>query len=218
MNHPRQTADSMAKRVMRFDELKAKGIPIMFIDSMIPNHYRMNYAVIGDTASENPDFENQRAITEPHNFQIGMGWAPPGHGPAWHTHDYIESFFILKGPWRFYWGNDEDPDQPDGYFDLNEWDMISLPPGMYRRFEYIGDQIGWFFAVLESHRVFEGKDPIWPPKIVQQAAEIGYRADENGKMLHPDSYAQDKAAHNERLLNMFRQYTGMDLSDFQPPK
>jgi len=71
--HPRQTADSMAKRVMRFDELKHQGIPLMFIDSILPGHWRMNYAVIGDTASENPDFTGQRAITDPHKFQIGMG-------------------------------------------------------------------------------------------------------------------------------------------------
>lgn len=218
MEHPKQTAETMAKRVMRFQELKDKGIPIMFIDSLLPNHYRMNYAVIGDTASENPDFEIQRAITEPHNFQIGMGWSPPGHGPAWHTHDYIESFFILTGPWRFYWGNDPDPAKPDGYFDLNEWDMISLPPGMYRRFEYIGDRIGWFFAVLEAHQVFTGKDPIWPPKVEQQAAEIGYQADDKGKMIHPPSYQDDKAAHHARLLALFRQYQGVDLRDYVPPK
>ncbi len=218
MAHPKQTADSMAKRVMRFRELKDKGIPIMFIDSLLPNHYRMNYAVIGDTASENPDFEIQRAITDPHNYQIGMGWSPPGHGPAWHTHDYIESFFILKGPWRFYWGNDADPDQPEGYFDLQEWDMISLPPGMYRSFEYIGDEIGWFFAVLESHQVFTGKDPIWPEKVEAQAAEIGYQADDKGKMVHPPTYTQDKVEHHARLLQMFKQYQGINLEDFEPPK
>lgn len=218
MDHPKQTAESMAKRVMRFDDLKSKGVPIMFIDSILPGHYRMNYAVIGDTASENPDYEGQRAITEPHNFQIGMGFAPPGNGPAWHTHDYIESFFILKGPWRFYWGNDPDPDRPDGYFDLNEWDMISLPPGVYRRFEYIGTEIGWFFAVLEAHQVFTGKDPIWPPKIEAQAAAMGYQADDKGKMIQPASYAQDKQTHYQRLLDMFKAGTGVDLADFQPPR
>lgn len=218
MEHPKQTPESMAKRVMRFDDLKAKGIPIMFIDSLLPGHYRMNYAVIGDTASENPDYEGQRAITEPHNYQIGMGFAPPGNGPAWHTHDYIESFFILKGTWRFYWGHNPDPDQPDGFIDLNEWDMISLPPGVYRRFEYIGSEIGWFFAVLESHRVFEGKDPIWPPKIEEQAAAIGYHADDQGKMVHPPTYSHDKTAHQQRLLELFKAHTGVELKDYQPPR
>lgn len=218
MDHPKQTAESMAKRVMRFSELKDKGVPIMFIDSMLPRHFRMNYAVIGDTASENPDYSIQRAITDPHNYQIGMGWAPPNCGPAWHTHDYIESFFILKGPWKFYWGNDDDPEKVEGEFTLNEWDMISLPPGMYRNFEYVGDQIGWFFAILESHKVFDGKDPYWSPQVERAAADIGYHADENGKMVQPEDYEAQKAAHQSKLLDMFHELMGVDLKDWQPPR
>jgi len=42
MNHPKQTQESMAARVMRFDELKHKGIPILFIASMLPGHQRLN--------------------------------------------------------------------------------------------------------------------------------------------------------------------------------
>lgn len=129
-DYPKQTHESMSKNVAYFEQFKHKGIPLMFIDSVIPNHYRMNYAIVGDTASENPDFENQRAIATPHNFQIGMGWAPPGNGPHWHTHDYVELFVPLKGPWRFYRSNDPNPATPDGEgsFLLHEWDIISLPP------------------------------------------------------------------------------------------
>jgi len=216
MEHPKQTAESMAKRVMRFTELKEKGIPLMFIDSILPNHWRMNYAVIGDTASENPDFEIKRAITDSHRYQIGMGWAPPMCGPAWHTHDYIESFFILKGPWRFHWGNSDDPDEAEGYFDLDEWDMISLPPGMYRRFEYIGEEVGWFFAVLESHKVFEGKDPYWAPKVENAAKAAGFEANEKGKMVHPDNYEELKSQQYEKLTNMFKDLTGSSLEDYKP--
>ena len=218
MEHPKQTQESMAARVMRFEELKQKGIPIMFIDSMLPRHMRMNYAVIGDTASENPDFSIQRAITEPHRYQIGMVWAPPGCGPAWHTHDYVESFFMLTGPWTFYWGNEDDPDKVEGEFVLNAWDMISLPPGMYRSFEYTGDEIGWIYAVLESHEVFEGKDPYWSPQIEDEASAIGYEADERGKMVHPPNYEAQKAAQSEFLLKTFRERTGVDLQDFRPPQ
>lgn len=215
-DHPKQTAETMEKRVMRFDELKHKGMPLMFIDSILPGHWRMNYAVIGDTASENPDFEVQRAITDPHNFQIGMGWAPPGCGPHWHTHDYIEMFFILEGQWRFIWGYDEDPEKPEGEFILNKWDAISLPPGVWRRFEVCGDSIGWFFAVLESHKVFEGKDPYWPPKVVQQAEELGFVADEKGKMVHPENYDELKAAQYDKLVNMFNEMTGTPLESYRP--
>ena len=218
MEHPRQTQESMAVRVMRFDELKHKGIPIMFIDSMLPGHMRMNYAVIGDTAAENPDYSIQRAITEPHNYQIGMAWAPPGCGPAWHTHDYTESFFVLTGPWTFYWGNEDDPAKVEGEFVLNAWDMISLPPGMYRSFEYSGDEIGWFYAVLESHKVYEGKDPYWSPQIEQQASDNGYRADARGKMVHPPDYESQKVQQNEFLLRTFRELADVDLADFRPPE
>ena len=218
MQYPKQTQDSMAARVMRFEELKRKGIPIMFIDSMLPGHERMNYAVIGDTASENPDFSIQRAITEPHKYQIGMVWAPPGCGPAWHTHDYVESFFMLTGPWTFYWGNEDDPDKVEGEFTLDAWDMISFPPGMYRGFEYTGDSIGWIFAVLESHQVFEGKDPYWAPKLEADAKANGYASDASGKMVHPPDYEAQKARQDERLRGMFRELTGVALEDFRPPQ
>lgn len=214
--HPKQTAGSMAGRVMRFDELKHKGIPLMFIDSILPGHWRMNYAVVGDTASENPDYRAQRAITDPHKFQIGMGWAPPGCGPHWHTHDYVELFFILEGQWRFVWGNDEDPENPDGEFILNKWDAISLPAGVWRRFEVSGDSIGWFFAVLESHQVFEGKDPYWPPKVVAEAEAAGFRADEAGKMVKPDGYEDMNSAQHTKLIQMYEELTGTPLSDFSP--
>ena len=172
MDYPKQTQESMAARVMRFEELKAKGHPDHVHRQHAARHMRMNYAVIGDTASENPDFSIRRAITEPHRYQIGMVWAPPGCGPAWHTHDYVESFFMLTGPWTFYWGNEDDPEKVEGEFVLNAWDMISLPPGMYRSFEYTGDEIGWIYAVLESHEVFEGKDPYWSPQIEAEAAPM----------------------------------------------
>lgn len=218
MNYPKQTQASMAARVMRFDELKHKGIPIMFIDSILPGHHRMNYAVIGDTASENPDFSIKRAITAPHRYQIGMVWAPPGCGPAWHTHDYVESFFMLTGPWTFYWGNEDDPEKVEGEFVLQAWDMISLPPGMYRSFEYSGDEIGWIYAVLESHEVFEGKDPYWSPQIEEAASRAGYEADEKGKMVHPPDYEARKAQQDEFLRGQFRDLTGVDLQDFRPPQ
>ncbi|MDD9955337.1 MAG: hypothetical protein OXP68_03860 [Anaerolineaceae bacterium] len=206
----------MSKMVMRFDDMKARGVPLMFIDSILPAHWRMNYAVIGDTASENPDFRLQRMITAPHRFQLGMAWAPPGCGPAWHTHDYTESFFILCGPWRFYWGNSDDPAKAEGHFDLDAWDLISLPPGMYRSFEYRGEEVGWFFAVLEAHEVYQGKDPYWSPQIEQQAATHGFHADDKGKMVQPPDYEQLRQQQQERLLTLYQELTGCSLADWRP--
>jgi len=217
-DHPVLSAEDMQKRVVRFDHLKAMGIPIMFIDSVLPGHQRMNYAVIGDTASENPDFTAQRAITAPHKFQIEMGWAPPGSGPAWHTHDYVEAFFVLEGEWRFVWGYDPDPAKPDGEFILGKWDLISFPPGVWRRFEVSGASIGWFFAILDPHEVFTGKDPIWPPTVVQQAQAAGFYADESGKMVKPADYDAINAAQRDELLAKFKTLVGVPLDQFHPDK
>ena len=197
-SHPLISNEQMlSDYVVRFDELKERGIPLMFIDSILPGHQRMNYAVIGDTASENPEFEP--AITVPHKFQIGMGFAAPGNGPAYHTHDYVEMFLILKGKWRFYWGNS--PDAIEGETVLRKWDMITLPPGLYRGFEVAGKKVGWFFAVLDPHPVFLNKDPYWAPEVERRAAEHGFRANKQGKMIKPKNYA----ALREQMLEQLKQ-------------
>ncbi|GAC1384604.1 MAG: hypothetical protein NVSMB42_02900 [Herpetosiphon sp.] len=197
--HPVITTEQMQRDyIVRFEELQERGIPLMFIDSILPGHQRMNYAVIGDTASENPEFAP--AITTPHKFQIGMGFAGPGNGPAFHTHDYVEMFLILKGKWRFYWGNG--PDTIEGEAVLRKWDMITLPPGLYRGFEVAGKKVGWFCAVLDPHPVFLSKDPYWAPVVEQRAAEYGFHADANGKMIKPDNYAELRSQMLEQLQQL----------------
>jgi quercetin dioxygenase-like cupin family protein len=182
-------ADPMAGRIARWDDIQRNGIPVMFIDSVLPGHFRMNYSVIGDTASENPDFEP--AISAPHKFQIGMFEAPPGNGPGWHTHTYVELFVPLTGAWRFVYG--ANPDDPEGDVTevvLRPWDVISFPPGLWRRFENASDANAVGFAVLDPHDVFLEKDPIWPEWLVEQAAARGLSADASGRMIKPDDFSR----------------------------
>jgi quercetin dioxygenase-like cupin family protein len=191
-------ADPMQGRIARWAEVQKKGIPVMFIDSVLEGHYRMNYAVVGDTASENPDYEV--AISEPHKFQIGMFEAPPGNGPGWHTHTYVELFMPLTGTWRFTYGDDAD-DAEDNVTSvlLEPWDIISFPPGLYRRFENASEENALGFAVLDPHEVFEGKDPIWPAWMVAKAAEAGLAADDTGRMVKPDNFAELEAEVTARI-------------------
>ena len=185
-------ADPMVGRIARWSEIRRAGVPVMFIDSALPGHHRMNYAVIGDTASENPDYEP--AITAPHKFQVGMFEAPPGNGPGWHTHTYVEMFVPLTGRWKFVYGTD--PDDPDGAVTevvLEPWDAISFPPGLWRRFENASKENAVGFAVLDPHDVFEERDPIWPDWLVQRAAERGLAADATGRMIKPENFAEIEA-------------------------
>lgn len=191
-------ADPMAGRVSRFAEMKQNGTAVMFIDSVLPGHYRMNYAVIGDTASENTDFRPM--ITEPHKFQIGMFEAPPGNGPGWHTHDYVEMFVPLTGRWRFCYGlNAEDPDDLLGEYLLEPWDAISFPPGLWRRFENASEENAWGFAVLDPHEHFQGADPQWPDWMVREAEAHGLRTDASGQMVKPENFADLEREITEKI-------------------
>jgi quercetin dioxygenase-like cupin family protein len=182
-------ADPMAGRIARWGDIQRNGVPVMFIDSVLPGHFRMNYSVIGDTASENPDFEP--AISAPHKFQIGMFEAPPGNGPGWHTHTYVELFVPLTGTWRFVYGaNPDDPRDDVTEVLLQPWDVISFPPGLWRRFENASDANAVGFAVLDPHDVFLEKDPIWPEWMVEQAAARGLSADPSGRMIKPDNFTE----------------------------
>lgn len=189
-------SEAMRGRIVRFEDLKQRGVPLMFIDSILPGHHRMNYAVIGDTASENPEFAP--SISIPHKFQIGMFCALPGNGPAYHTHDYTEMFLILSGKWRFYWGMDAEA-EPEEEAILGKWDSITLPPKLWRGFEVVSDKPAWGFAVLDPHDVFTEKDPYWAPHIVKQAAEHGFDSDDGGKMIKPPNYEELRAQMYKRL-------------------
>ena len=198
---PEGKTSPMEGRVARFSDLKKRGTPLMFIDSILEGHQRMNYALIGDTASENDHYDP--LITAPHGFQVGIVKAKPGNGPAYHTHDYVEAFMPLRGKWRFYWG--EEPDKVDGETIIQEWDLISLPPKLWRGFEVLdsdtdnGGEEGWILGILEEHKVFSGKDPYWAPQVIRQAAEKGFDADESGKMIKPDHYEELERQMREKL-------------------
>jgi quercetin dioxygenase-like cupin family protein len=200
--HPRVSPEEMEGRVVRFKDIEGKGspvgVPLMFIDSILPGHKRMNYAVIGDTASEDPEF--RPILDQPHDFQIGMFMCPPGNGPAWHTHDYIEMFMPLSGSFRFLYGNDPDG-EPEGETIIGPWDMISLPPGLWRSFENAGEEDAWCFAVLETHEAYAGKDPYWPDWLVEQARERGLEVDDKGKMVKPPNFAELRDRMEDELLH-----------------
>ncbi len=208
--HGPVSVDEMMSRVVRFKDLVKRGIPVMFIDSVLPGHYRMNYAVVGDTASENPEF--QPYLTQPHRFQIGMFCAMPGCGPAYHNHDYCEMFLVLTGRWRFYFGNDPEG-EPEGDVILEPWDSISFPPGIWRGFENIGDEPAWSFAVLDPHDVFREKDPYWAPQVERAAAEMGFHADESGKMIPPENYAEIRQQLYDMMAAQIKELRDVEEGD-----
>jgi len=191
-------ADPMEGRIARWTEVQRSGVPVMFIDSVLLGHYRMNYPIIGDTASENPDVTP--AITMPHRFRIGMLEAPPGNGPAWHSHSYVELFVPLTGRWRFCYGHNADnPNDLEGETIVEPWDVISFPPQLWRRFENIAEYNAVGLVVLDPCDVVQEKDPIWPQWLVGQAMEAGVLASRTGQMIKPDNFHELEAEITARI-------------------
>lgn len=190
--------DPMEGRIARFADLRRHGTAIMFIDSILPGHLRMNFSVIGDTASENPYFKPM--MTASHKFQIGMFEAPPGNGPGWHTHDYVELFMPLSGSWRFLWSMDsEDPEPSARQEILGPWDVISFPPDVMRRFENVSETNAWAFAVLDPHEKFNGPDPRWPDFMIEAARARGLETDTNGRLILPENFAELEARVTDQI-------------------
>jgi quercetin dioxygenase-like cupin family protein len=191
-------ADPLEGRVVRFNDLEGRGTPLMFIDSVLPHGLRMNYALVGDVASENPDYEV--LVKGDHSFQVAIFMNAPGCGPTWHTHDYVEAFMPLSGRFRFTYGYDVDgAENPDGEVTLDPWDFISLPAGLWREFRNVSDEMGWVFGVIEAHKVFNGVDPYWSEATKREARERGVESDDKGRMIKPANYDEIVAELSKRL-------------------
>jgi hypothetical protein len=105
----------------------------------------------------------------------------------------------LTGKWKFYWG-----DNPDGTVEggavLEPWDMILRPPGKWRAFENVGKEEALMFAVLEPHEQFRFKDPYWGTKVLEQAAALGFCADESGKIIRPANFKEVEKRLFDKLV------------------
>lgn len=181
-DHTFESSQVMDGRVVHFSEMVERGSALTFIDSALPGHRRLNIALVGDTAAEDPRL--RALIPGPHTFQLGMFLCLPGEGPAWHLHEYVEAFIPLSGRWRFHYATSEDHlDKPDGEEELAPWDVISLPAGVWRSFENTSNEPAWCLGVLDSHAQFTSKDPQWPIHVVDQAAHLGLTSDAQGKLV-----------------------------------
>lgn len=97
--------------------------------------------------------------------------AGPGEGASWHVHRYSwENFIPLKGNWRIFWNA---PDEE--HVDLAPHDMVSIPPGAVRRFEYIGDEQGLMlaFAYAGTGSLLSELETTLPPCEIDRLEQLG---------------------------------------------
>ncbi len=168
------SVEDMQARVARYRELRAS--PQAFVDTRILEYERDIYNVIGRGVTEDKDLAP--SIPDSRYFSITYVGAQPGKGAALHAHETIEVFIPLVGRWAAYWGAEGDKE-----IELDPFDVVSFPPGVYRGFRNIGETEGMLMAIIGSKETTgDGGRVDWAPKILEASHATGLRVNTDGDL------------------------------------
>jgi len=160
--------EEMARRIARFGDLQVDDNA--FPDLTDAARERSVQYVIspGQTAGPAP-------IDAPHNFHMAILTMKPGVRPVPHAHPYNEVFMPLDAGFTFYWG-----EELTESVRLQPFGVISVPAGVFRTFENVGDRPGHVMALFDiagdPHRGI-----VVPPEIYEQ-----YYKDSGWRPTTPD--------------------------------
>jgi uncharacterized RmlC-like cupin family protein len=100
-------------------------------------------------------------ITAPHNFHLSVSTVAPGVRPTVHSHPYNEVFMPLNARFRLFWG-----EELAQTLDLEPFDVVSVPAGVFRTFENLDPHDGSMVAIFDH-----GGDPhtgiVVPPAVYE---------------------------------------------------
>ena len=168
------TVEEMQARLARYRELRASKQA--FVDTRIPEYERDIYNVIGRGVTEDAALAPE--ITDARYFSITYVGADPGKGAALHAHETIEVFIPLTGRWAAYWGAEGDKE-----IEIEPFDVISFPPGVYRGFRNVGDSNAMLMAIIGSKETTQDGGRVdWAPKILEQSHATGLRVNAEGDL------------------------------------
>ncbi|MGF1767278.1 cupin domain-containing protein [Enterovibrio makurazakiensis] len=176
---------------VRFGEL----IPCRtaFIDAHTPgSDQKENFTIIGGGVSESPDQHVHIQATP--GFNIGAAGQPPRCFNSLHSHNTAEVFFVLKGRWRFFWGETGE----DGEVVLEEGDIFNIPTRMFRGFENIGSDYGMIMSILGGDDA--GGGVIWAPHVREAADAHGLVLGESGRLYDTEKNEALPNGENEMPL------------------
>ncbi|MGH1482310.1 MAG: cupin domain-containing protein [Geminicoccales bacterium] len=149
----------MQARIWRFDALK--GSPNAFIDAAVPGHERVLYGALGTGTADEQIF---KAVKSAENFHVDFIKAGPGQGAALHSHDSEEVFIVMTGRWKVAWGT-----EGENELELGQFDGVSVPSGVMRSFENLGDQEHVLMAIVG------GKTPghcVWSEAVLDKLRDV----------------------------------------------
>jgi mannose-6-phosphate isomerase-like protein (cupin superfamily) len=153
------STEEIRSRVWRFDALE--GSPNAFLDAAVPGHERVLYGALGTGTA---DEQIVKAVKAAENFHIDFIKAGPGQGAALHSHDSEEVFIAMTGRWKVTWGT-----HGENELELDRFDGISVPSGVMRSFENLGDTENILMAIIG------GKTPgycVWSEAILEKLQRV----------------------------------------------
>lgn len=163
--------EEMEQRVSRFRDLKplraaeSLNIPQEAKDVIYSRELLSVIGLEGDAATpvnQGAPIQGAGGITMTH------AKCPPGTGPSLHAHQQTyETFTVLRGKFEVTW-NDDGAHRAE----LDEFDTISVPPGVCRAFRNIGDEDG-ILQVIISGGVHDMSDIDFPKGTAEQLAAFG---------------------------------------------
>ncbi len=206
------TADNRLVDTVAGDELPA-GVPLItpmaqeFIDDLTryspeemrarvsqpgDRHYRRRALLCSDLPGGGAELsqvigygmsEDRRAVPrlhEPHGFTMAWLRATPNEGLLRHRHDRTQTLLVTSGRWKVTL-NDGDAAQ---HVVLDAPDMLSVPPGSWRRFELLEEGSDAAGQGIGELLVVDGGDGRvrldWAPEVVEAAFAHGWMLDANG--------------------------------------
>ena len=81
----------------------------------------------------------------------------------------------LTGRWGVYWGDDGENEVM-----LEQWDVISVPPGVMRGFRNAGTEDSFMLAILGGS---DAGHVTWSPKVLEAARRLGVDLDTTGNLI-----------------------------------
>ena len=162
MKTVQMTADDVASRTARFDKLQAMST--LKDNPVVPEAARDIFLarkimpiVLEQTQNA---FGSIAAIFGAAGLTMNISVCPPGQGPGLHAHHKtFETFFVLDGSFEFS-VNDDGGEKVV----LNQWDTLSVPPGVCRGFRNIADRDSTLLTVITGG-VHDRNDISLPPSI-----------------------------------------------------
>jgi len=163
--------EDMEKRVSRFQDLKplhAAATLDMAQEAKDVIYSRELLSVIGLEGAADTPVNQGAPIQGAGGITMTHAKCPPGTGPSLHAHQQTyETFTVLRGRFEVTW-NDDGAHRVE----LDEFDTISVPPGVCRAFRNIGEEEGLLQVVI-SGGVHDMTDIDFPKGTAEQLAAFG---------------------------------------------